>query len=286
MKKPQWIAVAIGIVLVAVIFLFGNRTDPAGRGAVAENQPVEDGAHEHPDISTDTILALAKKNLEPRQLAELGKLENSVGRGDVKAQQLSSYHRLAAYWADSAGYFEPSAWYTAEAARLENSEKSLTFAAHLFLDNLQRDDNPALIRWRALQAKDLFERSLKINPDNDSSNVGLGACYLFGNISDAPMEGIAMIRKVVEKDSTNLFAQITLAKGAMYSQQFERAADRLQTILRLQPSNLEAKLLLAEAYERMGQKADAVQWYQESLKSVDNPQARQEISKRIEQLKK
>lgn len=285
MKKPQWITAAVGVALVAVIFLFGNRTDPAGRRAMAENQSVEADAHDHPDISTDTILAMAKKNLLPRQLEEVSKLENSVGRGDVKAQQLSSYHRLAAFWSDSAGYFEPFAWYTAEAARLENSEKSLTFAAHLFLDNLQRDENPALIRWRGLQAKDLFERSLKINPDNDSSTVGLGACYLFGNISDAPMEGIAMIRKVVEKDSTNLFAQITLAKGAMYSQQFDRAVDRLHTILRLQPSNLEAMLLLGEAYERLGKKTDAVQWYGESLQYVENPQARQEISKRIEQLK-
>ena len=286
MKKPQWITAAVGVALIAVIFLFGNRTDPAGRRAMAENQSVEADAHDHPDVSTDTILAMAKKNLLPRQLEEVSKLENSVGRGDVKAQQLSSYHRLATFWSDSAGYFEPFAWYTAEAARLENSEKSLTFAAHLFLDNLQRDENPALIRWRGLQAKDLFERSLKINPDNDSSTVGLGACYLFGNISDAPMEGIAMIRKVVEKDSTNLFAQITLAKGAMYSQQFDRAVDRLHTILRLQPSNLEAMLLLGEAYERLGKKTDAVQWYGESLQYVENPQARQEISKRIEQLKK
>ena len=65
-------------------------------------------------------------------------------------------------------------------------------------------------QWKALQAKDLFERSLKINPDNDSAKVGLGACYLFGDISATPMEGILKIREVVEKDSTNIYAQMML----------------------------------------------------------------------------
>jgi hypothetical protein len=86
------------------------------------------------------------------------------------------YHQLAKFWHDSANSWEPYAWYTAEAARLENSEKNLTFAAHLFLDNLIRDDVAERRKWKALQAKDLFERSLKLNPVNDSSKVGLGAC--------------------------------------------------------------------------------------------------------------
>jgi cytochrome c-type biogenesis protein CcmH/NrfG len=133
---------------------------------------------------------------------------------------------------------------------LENSEKSLTFAAHLFLENLQQQDNAALIKWEALQAKDLFERSLKINPDNDSSKVGLGACYLFGNISTNPMEGIAKIRQVIDEDSTNVYAHMILAKGSLISGQVDKAIERLQTVNRLQAGNVEAILMLAEVYER------------------------------------
>ena len=95
-------------------------------------------------------------------------------------------------------------------------------------------------RWKALQAKDLFERSLKINPDNDSSKVGLGACYIFGNISATPMEGILKIREVVEKDSTNIYAQMMLGNGSLISGQYDKAITRLQTVDRLQPDNVEA----------------------------------------------
>jgi len=169
---------------------------------------------------------------------------------------------------------------------LENSEKTLTFAARLFLDYLQGEENLGFKKWEAMQARDLFERSLTINPDNDSAKVGLGACYLFGNISDAPMEGIGMIRKVIEKDSTNTYAQMMLAKGSMLSGQYDKAINRLQTITRLQPDNPEAILMLADVYERTGDKTSAIKWYRASLEFIKRQDARTEIEKRIAELRK
>src|SRR5258708_38342406 len=106
----------------------------------------------------DSLLIQAKSKIKPEQASRLNTLENYISRGDVKAQELSIYHQLAHFWGDSIGIFEPFAWYQAEAARLENSEKTLTFAAHLFLENLQNDDDVERKKWKALQAKDLFER--------------------------------------------------------------------------------------------------------------------------------
>jgi tetratricopeptide (TPR) repeat protein len=287
-KKPQWITIGIAVLLTAAIFTFGRTVSK--HKPVAETHSEDDG-HNHgstsnSSISTDSILILAKKQLNPDQLNRLTMLENSITRGDVKNQQLKVYHQLSHFWGDSMGYFPPYAWYEAEAARLENSEKNLTFAAHLFLEYLQNEQNPALRQWSALQAKDLFERSLKINPTNDSSKVGLGACYLFGNISAAPMEGIAKIREVADKDSTNVYAQATLAKGSMISGQFDKAIGRLETIHRIDPTNLEAILMLAEVYERTDKKATAAEWYQKSLQFVKRADARGEIEKRIAELKK
>jgi cytochrome c-type biogenesis protein CcmH/NrfG len=169
---------------------------------------------------------------------------------------------------------------------LENSEKSLTFAARLFLENLQSDSDPMRRQWKALQAKDLFERSLIINPANDSARVGLGACYLFGNISTAPMEGIGEIRKVVDKDSTNIYAQMMLAKGSLVSGQYDKAISRLLTVTRINPSNSEAMLLLADLYERTGKKDSAIVWYRKSLEFFDREEVKKAIRERVEMLEK
>jgi len=91
-------------------------------------------------IPIDTILFHSKEALPVDQAQRITALENSVVRGDVRDQKLNLYHHLAHFWRDTARVFEPYAWYEAESARLENSEKSLTFAAHLFLDNLRSEE--------------------------------------------------------------------------------------------------------------------------------------------------
>lgn len=284
MKKPQFITIGIAVILVAVVYLFG-RTVPPRQPAVAQNAA---GDHVHTDASalTDTILNLAKSRLSAEQVIRITTLENSISRGAVREQQLSVYHQLAHFWSDSARIFLPYAWYEAEAARLENSEKTLTFAARLFLDNLLQEENPEFRRWEATQAKDLFERSLKINPDNDSARVGIGACYLFGHLSEMPMEGIEKIREVLAKDSTNTYAHMMLARGSVMSGQFDRAISRLETVIRLQPDNLEAILMLADVFERTGNKSAAIKWYKASLGMIKRTDVKAEIEKRIADLGK
>jgi cytochrome c-type biogenesis protein CcmH/NrfG len=127
---------------------------------------------------------------------------------------------------------------------------------------------------------------LKINPDNDSAKVGLGACYLFGNITSSPMEGIAKIREVVQKDSTNIYAQLTLVKGSMLSGQFDKAISRLETVIKLQPDNWESHLLMADLYERKQEFKNAIQWYEKSLAFIQQPEVKAAVRQRIEDLKK
>ena len=280
MNKAQWITIAIGVLVVAGLFRFG-RTGPYKSEITKTVQSTSPN-----ELTTDSILFHVKETLSPAQIQWMNDLEQSVIRGDVKKQKLDVFHQLAHFWQDSARIFEPYAWYEAEAARLENSEKSLTFAAHLFLENLRNEENDRLKKWKALQAKDLFERSLRINDKNDSTIVGLGACYIFGNIADNPMEGISKVRQVVERDSTNIFAQMVLGHGSLISGQYDRAVDRFGKVLSLDPQNLEAILMMAEVYERKADKPNAIKWYSNALPLATNPNMKTALEKRIEELKK
>ena len=285
MKKPQWITLTVAILATVLLFAFG-RTVPRKNTTAAVTHSADGHNHgpEPTSISIDTILTLAKKELSADQVVRINTLEHSISRGDVSDQQLHVYHQLARFWADSAHIFEPYAWYTAEAARLENSEKKLTFAAQLFLDNLQQDEVAARKQWKALQAKDLFERALVVNPGNDSAKVGLGACYLYGGFA-APMEGIAKILDVVEKDSTNLYAQMTLVRGSLVSGQYEKAIGRLETVNRIKPGDIDVLLLLGDVNERVGRKPAAIEWYEQCLRYAKEPELKTAINKRIAELK-
>ena len=280
MKKAQWIVIGVGVILVAGLYRFG-RTSPYKTEIRKAASPIAQN-----EITSDSIIFQSKKLLKPEQITWMNNLEQSVIRGDVKNQKLDVFHQLAHFWKDSVKIFEPYALYEAEAARLENSEKTLTFAAHLFLENLRNESNDRLKKWKALQAKDLFERSLRINDKNDSTIVGLVACYIFGNIADNPMEGILKVRQVVEKDSTNIFAQLVLGHGSIISEQYDKAIDRFGKVLALQPGNLEAILMTAEVYERKADKANAIKWYSKALQFAKNPELKTALEKRIEELEK
>ncbi|MGA1378740.1 MAG: tetratricopeptide repeat protein [Chitinophagaceae bacterium] len=283
MKKPQLILAGIGLSLVVLLFVFGQFTPKKDSNPKKADGPA---AQMTVGFTADSALLSAKKTLTSELISEAENLEKQLSQSKDSASQLAANHELAHFWQDKGRLFEPYAWYEAEAARLENSEKSLTFAARLFLENLQEDSDGPRRQWKAMQAKELYERSLKINPNNDSARVGIGSCYLFGNISNNPMEGIALIREVVAKDSTNVYAQLTLVKGSILSGQYEKGIDRLLLVTRTNPENIEAILLLAELYERTGDKKNAVVWYEKSVLRVQQPEIRQAIRDRIKELKK
>ena len=265
-----------------LLYVFGKTTPPAKPVDTTQSSQ----STERQSITFDQLLVKAKQKINPTQAQRLLSLENSVKRGDVKDQQLHLYHQLARFWADSAHIFEPYAYYTAEAAKLENSEKSLTFAARLFLDNLMTEGQPAMQTWLGTNAKVLFEKALAINPANDSSKIGLGACYLFGNISDNPMQGILPVREIAQRDPGNVYAQMVLGLGGKKSRQFDKAIERFQIVVQKEPENIEALFNLAECYEEKGDKANAVKWYEAVKKLVKVPEAQTELNKRITELKK
>lgn len=282
MKKQQWLLILGGVLLIVLIY-FGTSTDTPKTSNTAA--PATQDTHNHA-VNTEDLLAKAKQRISPEQVQRLALLEQAVVRGNVKDQKIHLYHQLARFWSDSARIFEPYAYYSSEAAKLENSEKSLTFAAQLFLENLLTEGDPAMQHWLGENAKDLLDKALVINPANDSSKIGLGICYMFGNISDNPMQGILEVRKVVQEHPENLYGQMVLGMGGKKSGQYDKAIERFNTVLQKQPGNLEAIFNLAECYELKGDKTGAIKWYQRAKDLVKVPEAKTALDKRISELSK
>ena len=289
MKRQQYLVAGTGVLLLLVLYFFGQTVPPhqkpnAAMAGVQGNSPVK-------SIGLQEILQTARAGLTPAQLSYVNRLEHSVVRGDVKNQQANAYRQLAGFWKDSVQNGSLLyAYYTGEAAKLEKSETNLTFAAQNLLTNLREGDNPALKGWMATDAKELFEKALELNPNNDSSKVGLGAAYVFGAEAGNPMEvmqGIQRILEVARRDTTNMYAQLMLGWGGLESGQLDKATERLTTVVRHEPGNIEALLLLAEVEQQRGNKAEAIGWYQAAKKQIDPRQTEmvKEIDQRINSLK-
>ena len=285
MKKQQLILLGGGVFIVCSLLFFG--TTVAKKDAAI--LPAVGNPAAAPAFSIENYLQDAKKKISLSQLNYVNQLENGISRGDVKDQQISVYNRLATFWDDSVHQHELHNFYTSQSAKLVNTEKSLTFAAQLILDDLRNEPDMAKRGWKSEQAIGLFEKAIALNPGNDSLKVGLGSCYVFGKgMAGDPqetMKGIQQLLQVVKRDSMNMQAQLVLGIGGVISNQYDKAVERLLTVLKTQPSNLEAISWLADAYAGKGDRPNALKWYSISKRLVNNPVYSKEVDERIKMLK-
>ena len=282
--KKQSILAGAGLLLAAALFFFGRTVADKKKESVA----IKDSSSVK-TFDIQQFISSEKSKLTPEKAIVLSKMENGISRGDVLAQQIRSNEALAGYWKDSLKTYEPYAFYTSEAAKLDNSEKNLTFAARLFLDNLRAENDEAKLKWETGEAIDLFDRAIKLNPANDDLHIGLGSCYIYGRgRSGDPqetMQGIQELLSVVRKDSTNMKAQLMLGVGGIVSGQYDKAVERLKKVVAADPQNAEATAYLADAYAGKGEKAEAVKWYNLSKRLVNNADYSREVDARIKMLK-
>ena len=282
--KKQFILIFSGIFLIILLFAFGrttsNKKDITSSAKLSTPEKTFDIAK---------FISSEKANLTPSQSVIISNLENNVTRGDIVAQQIKANEALATFWKDSLKSFEPYAFYTSSASKLDNSEKNLTFAARIFLDNLRSEKDEGKLHWKTAEAIDLFERALKINPENDDLKIGLGSCYIYGKgrsgNAEETMKGIQQLLSVVRKDSNNMDAQMMLGVGGLVSGQFDKSIERLIKVVTIQPQNAEAVAYLADAYAGKGDKVNALKWYNISKRLVNNPHYTEEVNARIKTLK-
>jgi len=280
LKKPQVFVVILGLALLGLLYFIAPRSDK-------EQKPLISNSVENQSVTNQSIVNDAKTSLSAEYKISLLSIENQLSRSKTTTDSLLYTRKLARFWADSANRLAPYLYYTYSAALLENSEKSLTFAAQQIINNLITPDAPpALQPWMARNAKVLLEKALEMNPNNDSATINLGACYLFGNISDNPMQGILKVKQVVDKNPQNAYGQFILALGGKKSGQYDKAIERFLIVAQVDPSNLEAMVHLAECYELTNKKEEAIQWYTKVRDLVNIPDAKTALTKRIKELKK
>lgn len=281
MPKKQLIIVIAGLALVVLLYLFGSTVANKSKTAA----PVVKAVNSFDILQ---FIEEEKKHLPASQLAVLSKLENSVTRGDVNSQLITANTQLANFWKDSARSFEPYVYYLSEAAKLDKSEKNLTFAAQLILDNLRGETDGGKLNWKAAQAIALFEKAIELYPNNDDLKVGLGSCYIFGKGRvggpEETMKGIQQLLGVIRKDSNNMRAQMMLGVGGYVSGQYDKAIERLKKVIAVQPDNIEAVAFLADTYAAKGDKAEAIKWYMVTKRLVNDPAYSQEVDERIKSL--
>lgn len=279
--KKQTILILSGIILIVALYFFGKTV--TDKPAV-----IQPSVPEVQNFDIQDFISKQKVNLSPNQQNYLNSLEEKASQTGDSQQKSMAFTTIANFWKDSVQQFEAYVYYISMSSKLDNSEKSLTFAAQLILDNLRGEQDQAKLNWESNEAISLFEKAIELNPSNDDLKIGLASCFIYGKgRSGDPqqtMKGIQELLGVVRRDSTNMKAQLVLGIGGFVSGQYDKALVRLTKVVTNQPDNLEAIAFLADTYAAMGNKEDAIKWYNISKRLINNPEYSKEVDKRINQL--
>ena len=232
--------------------------------------------------SFDSIITASGKQL-PKMAADTVKtMENDLAAIRDSSRMAVVFDKLSKVWQRN-NQLPVAAYYNARAAKLENSEKKLTFAGQIFLQLMENEGSPSVQAWEAGEAVSCLEQSLKINPDNEETKLALATGYIEG--AGEPMKGVQILLAIVNAKPNDIPANLLLGKMSIQSGQFDKAVGRLETILKQEPENKEALYFLAQAYGGKGDKKKAIELLEKCKKIVNDPGFSNEIDQQINSLK-
>lgn len=255
MSLHRWLVLAIGVVLIIVLFNLPKVVVDNDAADVeltsAEGGSSVDQTHtftfsEEDQIRRDSLL---------RKLSFSGK-EKSVIFADSLARLYLSYNELdsAAYFADMISKFDVSV-----AGQLK--------AGEIFFQLFGIALNQADLSKYAEKTQACFEVVLSERDDPDIR----AKMAMTKVVSDNPMQGVAMLREILEEYPENTTALYSLGVLSVQSGQYDKAIGRFEKLMTIDPSNQQAAFFLATSYFELSQFDKAEQWFQSIKKTSTDP---------------
>lgn len=283
MKAAHYITIASAVALTALIYWGGNTIPPAKPVA---KQPAAGGASQGPGTmkpaSFDSLIAASKSQLPKTAADSVKTIENELSAIRDSSRMAFVFMRLSGVW-ERAGQHIVANYFTATAAKLEKSEKNLTFAGQYFLELMQSESSDAVRVWEANQAVSCLEQSQAIDPANEDTRLALATAFIEG--TGEPMRGVQILRDITAQKPDDIPANMLLGRLSIQSGQLDKAIQRFETVLKADPKNKEAVYFMAQAYEGLGDKAKAIELLEKCKTLVNDPRFSKEVDEKIKTLK-
>jgi tetratricopeptide (TPR) repeat protein len=251
---------------------------PEARGPMQGGMP----AQTVEPASVDSIITASTKELPSHALEEIKSIQNKIGAIRDSSHMAPFFIQEAKVWQEHK-QLPVAAWFYAKAAKLENSEKNLNFAGQLFLDLMHRSASAPVQVWEAQEAIACLQRSLELNPNNDTVKMALASGYIEG--AGQTMQGVQLLLGITREKPDNVPANLMLGRLSIQSGQYDKAIGRFETVLKEEPRNTEALYFLAEAYKGKGNKEKAIELLEQCKKIVNKPDFTKDIDEYIKSFK-
>jgi outer membrane protein len=273
-KLVKFVLTVIGLFLFVLLFI----APKTGSGNKEKSQPEKQtmAASTDANANVEMYLKMATGSLDVK-LKE--NYEDFIKKASSEKSFLDS---LVKFW-DKLKRPDLASYYAEKKAEQLGSAENWFAAGNRYYYSVQftRDETEKPILYQS--AIRSFKNGLKQEPDNNDAKIMLASCYVEGTA--APMEGISLLKEVEKSDSNNVKLQLSFAFFSVKSGQMDKAINRFNKVLQIDPDYIEAYLHLADIYEQMNNVDKTIQALEAYASKTNDPTAKIEIEKYIKQLK-
>lgn len=256
MLKTRIILVVVSAALIALLFWL-PKVVVENDSSMAENP--QDSISQSQDVHSQAPEPVLKSIQKLRvQFATSSKNEKNA----IFADSLADLYLIA-------GKFDSAAWFAEEASKFFNTTESWIKAGDQYYQAYTFALDQPRQNQLAEKAREFYSKVLDKNPQNLDVKTKMAMTYLS---AESPMQGILMLREVLAEDPKNELALFNMGMLSIQSGQYDKALDRLEELVKVNPNHTQGHLLLGIALMNTGDKARAKEQF-EKVKVLDKDPA-------------
>ncbi|MDF1699000.1 MAG: hypothetical protein P1U56_24320 [Saprospiraceae bacterium] len=243
-NKYQSILVGAMILLFCLIY-FGFNTKPKDQRDLEMSRSASIEA-----TGIQNIVMASKKSLTKDELNIIEAMQTEYQNASEE-EKVSKAKGLASKWYEF-GSPIVSGYYAEEIAKIENSPEAWSITGTTYSIGLQTSKEEKFLQFAKGRAIKAFETAISLSEDNVTDRINLALIYV-DYPDEGPMQGIQMLLKLNETYPENVQVLNQVARLGLRTNQFDKAIQRLQKALSIEPDNNTSICLIAEAYSKSGQ---------------------------------
>lgn len=274
MQNKKVMAALLGAACLLIVFVLSKKHLNKDSQLIEASAPVS----MHSEVSWEDILA---------HFNEEAQLPNSITMqlGDSLQLNLAdtTYLNSSIEFCYKNQYFLPATYLQLKKAKLVNNVSSWIQATESIHTLGIMEQDTSLRNF--LMAQVIGSSTELLSLDNENLKGHLYQALALADRRETMMNAVPHLLSVVRKDENNIPALYTLGLLSIESGQLDKALQRFEKLVSLQPSNPEYHLRLASVLEQTGNKSDALKHYEQCLALTDNPAMQEELKQIITNLK-
>ncbi len=190
--------------------------------------------------------------LAPEQKKRVDELKQKLATAGADQKEAVTGQLMAAF--KEASRYDSAAYYAGKLAENTPNERTNLLAGDAYFEAFGFAVDDQKSAYLGEQTRAFYKKALDNNPNLLTAKANMAMTYVS---TQTPMQGIMLLREVLQQDPTNELALFNLGLLSMKSGQYQRAIDRFRQILTHNPASRKAQFYLGISLAEAGQKDEA-----------------------------